>query len=129
MRGLSSCFSSMFDVRHHRRRIEHAETDARGEQPDERRVDGALGQIALLHGFDVRPVVVVVVDLVEVDTFIVHAALERDGRGLRLRRAIVVAVEDVAHGAAVGDHVALETATRRAECVAAGTRWRRQARR
>ena len=40
-------------VRHHVRRVEHAELDACGEQADQRRIERAFGQVALLHGIDV----------------------------------------------------------------------------
>ena len=95
-------------VRHHRRRIEHAETDASREEANECGIDGTFGEIPLLHGFDVGFVIVIVIHFGEVDALIVHAANQRDRRGLRLRRAVVVAVEDVADGVAVGDHIALE---------------------
>ena len=39
-------------VGHHLRRIEHAELDARREQADQRNVDVALLQEALLHGIE-----------------------------------------------------------------------------
>ena len=72
------------------------------------RVDGALGEIALLHGGEERRVVAVILRLAEVGAFVVHAALERDRRGLRLAGAVAVPVEYVAHGIAVGHDVALE---------------------
>lgn len=62
-----------------------------------------------MDGVDVGLVVVIVFDLVkEVDAFVVHAALQRDRGGLRLRGAIAVAVENVDNGAAIADDVSLE---------------------
>ena len=60
----------------------------------------------------------------EVDALVVHAALQADRRGLRLRRLVVVAVENVAHRAAVRNHVALEAPLAAQLILQAETRWR-----
>ena len=61
-------------VGNHLRRIEHPQFHARREQASERYVNVAFLQVALLHRFEVRGVVVVVIHLREkVDAFVVHA--------------------------------------------------------
>ena len=95
-------------IRYHRCRIEHAETDASCEQTNQRGVDRALRKIALLYGFDVRFVVVIVFHFCEVDAFVVHPSLQRNGRGLWLGGAVVMAAKDVADRIAVRDHITLE---------------------
>src|SRR6185312_14603904 len=89
--------------------IEHAEPNARGEEANQSGVNCALRQIALLNGFDVGLVIMVVVYLrAEVNAFVIHAALERNCRRLRLCWAKTVAFKDIAHRAAIGDNVSLE---------------------
>src|SRR5260370_41933115 len=63
----------------------------------------------LLHSLYVGLVIVVVLYLrEEVDTFVVHAALQRNGRRLRLSWTVTVPVKDIVDRAAVRDDVSLE---------------------
>src|SRR5207249_10213883 len=61
-------------------------------------IDVTLFQEALLHGLQIRRVVVVVRHLgEEVCALVVHATPKRKGRGLRLAGREVVALENVDH--------------------------------
>ena len=96
-------------IRNHLRGIEHSETHSGGEQANERSVHRAFRQISLLHSFNVGLVVVVVFYLREkIDALVVHAALERNGRGLRLSWTVTVTLKDIVDSAAVRDDVSLE---------------------
>ena len=75
--GLFSSLLVDLGVGNHLWRVEHAQLHARGKQADERRVDLALLQVALLDGVEIRLVIVVVLDheSLPVDALVVHAAM------------------------------------------------------
>ena len=89
-----------------RRRIEHSEPHPRGEQADQCRVHCFLGQISVPNRVDIRLVIIVTGDFTEGDAFVVYAANQRNRRGFRLDRAVMVPLEYVVHRTAVGDDVA-----------------------
>ena len=62
-------------VGNHLWRIEHTELHASRKQPHQRGVDGALLEVAVPHGIEIRLVVVVIRHLgAEIDALVVHAA-------------------------------------------------------
>ena len=94
-------------------------------------VDIALGQISLLHGIDVGLVIVIVVHFRRRSrrTRCPCRAAARSPEASGCVSAKVVAVEDVDHSAAVGDHVALEAPFAAKLIDKRKLVWRRQARR
>ncbi len=123
--ALSSCFAIDFRVWHPVGRIEHAQLHPRREQAHQRRVHRALAEISLLHGFDIRLVIVIVIHLRhEVDALVVHAARQRDRRCLRLGRPVMMPCKNIDHRAAIGNHIPLKSPVLRAADLRAETGWR-----
>src|SRR6185437_11051476 len=89
--------------------VEHPESDARSKQTNEGSINRALGKVALLHRLNIGLVIVVIGNLSRtVNALIVHAALQGDSRGLRLRGSVMVISEDIANRFAVRNYISLE---------------------
>src|SRR5690349_4897736 len=81
-------------------RIEHAETEARGEQAAHGDVDFGFGDQALLHGGTQSVVLMAAVD--------VGSSFHSQSRSFFGRGGDLMAEVDVAYCSAVGDHVPVE---------------------
>ena len=95
-------------VRHHGGRVKHAELNACGDQADQRGIESAFGQVALLHGIDVSLLNGLAKARGERHALVVHASNHRDGRTLCLGGPIAMIRCDIAHGVAVRNDIALE---------------------
>ena len=69
-------------VRVSARRVKHAQFDPGREEANERGVHRTFGQITLLHGLNIRFVVILVQVGLGAEAFVVHTTHDRNGRGL-----------------------------------------------
>ena len=85
-----------------------AQLHPRREQPDERSIDLALLQESLLVCVVVRPVIVIVLNLREVNALIIHTPLNSERRRFRLGPREFMIAKNVDDCIAVGDNIAIK---------------------